>query len=303
MAAVAVFTAICRPALGFSFQAHSLRPLLHLYASAKIEVENRPRTMKRQPEKQVYDGYSNNGVSENAVSRVKPRKAISEEKRARALKTMKDRTKIDSALKGVDAQMLELLSEHFLYPENLDILFSENLEKSVAAARTRPKGRPESVPGAMKYDTILKYRERQEFMSIVEKEKELSTTTPYSEQNGDLPDRELPKSARKGVKGTKSDSSSENEVSKNRKRLVKSLPKPRTEAERESAAKRAPRKIAKGDNLELHKYYRTQLLSADEEYSLGMKIQFMTKCEQVHEGLSIDLLRLPTIQEWAEACG
>jgi RNA polymerase sigma factor (sigma-70 family) len=65
------------------------------------------------------------------------------------------------------------------------------------------------------------------------------------------------------------------------------------------------RKVSRGseNGLDLHKYYRTHLLSSEEEYSLGMKIQFMAKCEQVHEGLSASLNRLPTIQEWANACG
>jgi hypothetical protein len=57
------------------------------------------------------------------------------------------------------------------------------------------------------------------------------------------------------------------------------------------------------NNLELRKYYATPLLTPQEEYDLGQKIQMMIACEQVHEGLSIDLSRLPTIQEWAKACG
>eukprot|EP00985_Skeletonema_marinoi_P009170 scaffold4242_cov117-Skeletonema_marinoi.AAC.1 len=40
-----------------------------------------------------------------------------------------------------------------------------------------------------------------------------------------------------------------------------------------------------------------------EEYSLGMKVKFMVKCEAVHEGLSLELDRQPTIAEWAAACG
>ena len=90
-------------------------------------------------------------------------------------------------------------------------------------------------------------------------------------------------------------------VPKRRKRVVKSLPKPRSQTEK--ARKNISRKRTKGSNLELHKYYRTELLGGDEEYSLGMKIQFMVKCEQVHEGLATSLMRLPTIPEWAEACG
>jgi hypothetical protein len=57
------------------------------------------------------------------------------------------------------------------------------------------------------------------------------------------------------------------------------------------------------DSLNLNRYYRTELLTAREEYSLGMKVKFMVKCEAVHEGLSNSLGRAPTIAEWAAACG
>jgi len=56
-------------------------------------------------------------------------------------------------------------------------------------------------------------------------------------------------------------------------------------------------------SLDFQRYYETELLKADEEYSIGMKIQFLVKCEHVHEGLSTHLMRLPTMEEWAEACG
>ena len=57
------------------------------------------------------------------------------------------------------------------------------------------------------------------------------------------------------------------------------------------------------NGMDIKQYYRTELLTSDEEYALGMKIQFMDKCEQVHEGLASALHRLPTIVEWAAACG
>lgn len=58
-----------------------------------------------------------------------------------------------------------------------------------------------------------------------------------------------------------------------------------------------------GDRLNLQQYYDTELLKANEEYSLGMKVRFMMKCEDVHEGLSMVMGRMPTIAEWANACG
>lgn len=53
----------------------------------------------------------------------------------------------------------------------------------------------------------------------------------------------------------------------------------------------------------LNRYYKTELLTAKEEYSLGMKVKFMVKCDEVHEGLSLELDRPPSIAEWAAACG
>jgi len=58
-----------------------------------------------------------------------------------------------------------------------------------------------------------------------------------------------------------------------------------------------------GEPPNLQRYYRTELLTPEEEYTLGMKIQFMIHCELVHDGLLLKLDRNPTIEEWAIACG
>ncbi len=58
-----------------------------------------------------------------------------------------------------------------------------------------------------------------------------------------------------------------------------------------------------GEPPNLQRYYRTELLTPQEEYTLGMKIQFMIHCEQVHDGLSLKYGQSPTIVEWARACG
>jgi RNA polymerase sigma factor (sigma-70 family) len=57
------------------------------------------------------------------------------------------------------------------------------------------------------------------------------------------------------------------------------------------------------NEMEKRQYYQTELLTVDEEYSLGMKVQFMVHCENVHRGLAAQLDRLPTFTEWAAACG
>lgn len=59
----------------------------------------------------------------------------------------------------------------------------------------------------------------------------------------------------------------------------------------------------KGDKLSLQQYYNTELLTAPEEYSLGMKVQFLMQCEEVYHGLTAHLMRNPSIAEWAYACG
>jgi len=63
------------------------------------------------------------------------------------------------------------------------------------------------------------------------------------------------------------------------------------------------RATAKEYRNAFHKYYQTKLLDCDEEYNLGMKVRFMMQAEEVHAGLSAHLMRLPSIGEWAEACG
>ena len=279
----------------------------------------------------------------NVAVRVKPKKSISKEKRKQALQAMngggnsEHHLKVDSALQGVDAQVLELLSEHFLYPESSVSAASASVE----AAKARPKGRPEFVPGAMNYETMLRFREKQQVMDMVGSNRghhiaSDTTIAPYStraieEDFVELGDGDVSssttmaprkKAGRRGVKGASSTSDSSttgiaevsnngidrsSSVPKRRKRVVKSLPQPRSVTDKKRGprinGKKVQRKRTKGSNLELHKYYRTELLGADEEYSLGMKVLFMVKCESVHEGLSTSLMRLPTIEEWAEACG
>jgi RNA polymerase nonessential primary-like sigma factor len=65
----------------------------------------------------------------------------------------------------------------------------------------------------------------------------------------------------------------------------------------------ANRASAKEYRNAFHKYYQTKLLDGKEEYSLGMQVRFMMQAEDVHQGLSAHLMRLPSIGEWAEACG
>ena len=54
-------------------------------------------------------------------------------------------------------------------------------------------------------------------------------------------------------------------------------------------------------NLQI--YYHTELLNPEEEYRLGVAVRLITLYEQVHEGLHLEYLRPPDLDEWAAACG
>jgi len=100
---------------------------------------------------------------------------------------------------------------------------------------------------------------------------------------------------------------------KQRRRVVKSLPKsrrdengniiPQKKGQQERRVFNNPGRGISNDTLNLNRYYKTELLTAKEEYSYGMQVKFMVKCASVHEGLSLELDRMPTIAEWAAACG
>lgn len=110
-------------------------------------------------------------------------------------------------------------------------------------------------------------------------------------------------------------------VKKQRRRVVKQLPKSRRDAngnlmpgylisrhkgksdDNEATSFNNGSRGASPDSLNLNRYYKTELLNAREEYSLGMKVKFMVKCEAVHEGLMLETGLIPTIAEWAAACG
>lgn len=230
-----------------------------------------------------------------------------EEKREKAYSAMK-RREVESALTGVDAQMLELLSEQFLYPT-----------KNVASS-LRPKGRPAYVPGAMNHDTMTKFRERQDVMKLMSdsviSDEEIAAIAPYVipssgkgevgevAGNSKLPVRSKGASTMPGRQGSLPTADS---PTIQRKRVVKNLPSPKKSKpavnDDYTYTYNTSKNSRKTNGMDLQKYYTTELLTAEEEYSLGMKIQFMVKCESVHEGLSAKLMRLPSFEEWAAACG
>lgn len=346
-----------------------------------------------------------------AAHPLEPRTPSSDDERSRAVSAM-NRAKVESALLlGVDAQLLDMLSNQFIPFASAALALTENKNESINGSdddikgmdradsntnngdsdpkqqqQQRPKGRPNSVPGAMTYETMLRHREhshmidqvRQNFLdqqqaaspaevaaiatflhtttttttnidntapataATVESTTARTTDTEIktigveqsrrkikafenNNRSNKLPiqkakgsstvvptfEVELPVSAAAAAAASKQSSS--------RKRVFKNLPKPKKSVVVEDGdavgldnddapvnsgrLRPSPRSKAQTNAMDLDQYYRTELLTSDEEYSLGMKIQFMELCAQVHEGMTGAMTHLPSIQEWATACG
>ena len=138
------------------------------------------------------------------------------------------------------------------------------------------------------------------------------------EAKGSKMQTDAPNGNVKGTKGVKSDSTQSEAPAtttkgRRRRRAKTGLPKSNSSRDRKldkslmstgiMDTKLPNRSTTQSTFLNLQKYYRTELLTAQEEYSLGMKVNFLVKCEQVHEGLALHIGRIPLMQEWAEACG
>lgn len=252
--------------------------------------------------------------ADSVVQRLQPRTSIPDEKRVRAYNALK-RSRVERALSGVDAQVLEMLSEKLLHPAG---------ETSFASQRRRPKGRPEFVPGAMNGDTMAKFREMQDVLDLVGEssavsDQEISAIAPYVLAREASPSHSTtePKPATKPSKdgnevGDRTDDGGNTRRAKDlqssgsRKDFVSvnpSLTASKARNPNEYVPLVTAKRSKKMNGMDMQKYYGTALLTADEEYAIGMKIQFMMKCEQVHEGLASSLMRLPSIEEWASACG
>jgi RNA polymerase sigma factor (sigma-70 family) len=251
-----------------------------------------------------------------SVSRpLEPLRQSSDDRRQRAVSAM-HRAQVEQAVgTGQDVSVAASIAAPYRLPD----------------LRKRPKGRPESVPGAMAQETMARYQQQlllwNDEAPPQASEWELRVIAPYitpplnvvaghavEEEMATEPNRSRPRK----LKGSNDEDRSNGEqlpvATKKitpRKRVFKNLPKSKErpaastmEAEDVDRAAMAT-KLGKGpaNGMDIHQYYRTELLTSDEEYSLGMKIQFMDRCEQVHEGLAAAMNALPTIQEWAAACG
>jgi hypothetical protein len=281
-----------------------------------------------------------------AMQPLRPESSTSQKRRDAVLRDAKETTRtVDSALEGIDAQVLELLSEDYLYPSPGDAQTSSGKKKNT---HLRPYGRPECVPGAMTWASMKKYQQKRDLMNRVVENSEPNSSSMIEQEltprlhvlsnevsrkqtrgsrksqgknsEDDLPDaaekngKETPKAKKKATrkkrvvkKNLPNERKSKNKkLSSNSDEYFETVSKDFIKSQARPGRGRNPGNTnrAQGDsNMELRKYYATELLTPEQEYVIGEKIQLMIQCEQVHEGLCVKEMRLPTIAEWAVACG
>jgi RNA polymerase sigma factor (sigma-70 family) len=250
-------------------------------------------------------------ASSSPVQRLEPKTKPAQDKRQKATSAFK-RNQVESALTGVgQGQILELLSDQYLYPPSPSSAPRDHSlvvtagQADAAKNRKRPNGRPESVPGAMSFETTQKFRERQ---VVVEKLKvasqltagELDALAPFVLKQ----DESAPKAAKLQVSSTMASATTQIQSDMAERSEIANPVKP-PEVDPGKRTKKATKKVSPGQQswLDLQKYYGTHLLNAQEEYALGMKVNMMVRCHEVHEGLAASNMSLPPMEEWARACG
>lgn len=280
--------------------------------------------------------------------------SITNERRRKALNAMNKRSGAAAALKKAGAN-LQLSQQKQLLMELVYEQEAKLQKKKEREGETKPKGRPDFVPGAMNLDTMAKFRERQDMELLLESTRsqlsssisaadsvesvlsmlspaEVAAVAPFvdnlkTKSPTKAAPKQQPKSPRKRTTKAVTAPAKSKTVTK-KKRVAKTAattatsPTTKTTPQRsnflnfESSThndgvlsnkkknrKRLTQPTYSTAASDLHRYYKTDLLSRDEEYSLGMKVQFMMQCEVVHEGLCTHLGRMPTMEEWAVACG
>lgn len=277
--------------------------------------------------------------------------SITNERRRKALNAMNKRNGAAAALKKAGAN-LQLSQRKQLLMELVYEQEAKLQKKKEREGETKPRGRPDFVPGAMNLDTMAKFRERQDMELLLESTRsqlsssisaadsvesalsmlspaEVAAVAPFvdnlkTKSPTKAAPKQQPKSPRKRTTKAVTAPAKSKTVTK-KKRVAKTAatsPTTKTTPQRsnflnfESSTqndgalsnkkknrKRLTQPTYSTAASDLHRYYKTDLLSRDEEYSLGMKVQFMMQCEVVHEGLCTHLGRMPTMEEWAVACG
>jgi len=365
LAALATIAILPTPARGFHLRQPMLRSTINFGSTRKIiptplswkspfSGQNRLAALQstRSPSTYPTSSSSAGGIVVEAMQPMRPESSTSQKRRDAVLREAQAATAtrtVDTALEGIDAQVLELLSEEFLYPSAADS--QKPSKKSKEKTNLRPYGRPECVPGAMTWSSMKKYQQKRDILnhvvdeneknaaSLIKRElepklhvlskevlrrQESSRTRGAQKTSSKNTEDGLPEAV---VSSAKEITSKQKKITR-RKRVVKTnLPnqrKPKLKTSSESdeyfeneskdfiksqarpGRRRNPGAINGGlgeNNLDLRKYYATDLLTPEEEYDIGEKIQLMIQCEEVHEGLCIKEMRLPSIAEWASACG
>jgi len=365
LAALATIAILPAPARGFHLRQPMLRSTINFGSTRKINPtplsrkipfsgRNRLAALQstRSPSTISTSSSSAGGIVVEAMQPMRPESSTSQKRRDAVLREAQAATAtrtVDTALEGIDAQVLELLTEEFLYPSAADS--QKPSQKTKEKTNLRPYGRPECVPGAMTWSSMKKYQQKRDILNHVVEEneknaallikrelepklhvlskevlrrQESSRTRGARKTSSKNTEDGLPEAV---VSNTEEISSTQKKITR-RKRVVKTnlpnqrKPKRKTSSESDEYFENESKDFIKSqarpgrrrnpgmnngglseNNLDLRKYYATDLLTPEEEYDIGEKIQLMIQCEEVHEGLCIKEMRLPAIAEWASACG
>ena len=228
-------------------------------------------------------------TKDNVVEQLEPKTSISDDVRQKAVDAMRR----NAGNVELDAKMLELLSDSFFVSPNFP------------PAREKPYGRPSMVAGAMNFETMLKFQERTEALDMIHEQ--FSSVLPYTNGDGeqnpkiveDLIMGEVPSKAKKnrvkgevkgskmhavyedGAKSVKTLNENPDLSGKKQKKGYKNLPQKQNrdvKYDKNKVSRKTKGSGSKASPLDLSRYYRTELLTAEEEYTLGMQVRFMVKC-------------------------
>mmetsp|Transcript_28409 Transcript_28409/g.41992 ORF Transcript_28409/g.41992 Transcript_28409/m.41992 type:complete len:662 (+) Transcript_28409:91-2076(+) len=197
----------------------------------------------------------------------------------------------ESTVSLIDESMLEMLLDKSMNPPETTPETKQHKKNGNSKRRAR------MVPGAMGYRTLLKHYNEQEEeenkMNSMYKPSEVaspssSTTTPPKRPRG-----RPRKTVQSELERTASTTLQKGQAKEELVNGISTLTAPPQKAN--------PKQSSVTSDVKT--YYKTVLLTAKEEYYLGTQVEFMVKCENVHEGLALRLDRFPTMLEWAHACG
>lgn len=235
---------------------------------------------------------------------------------------------VGSLIEKLDEKIKEQSDDYTESMQDDNDFQTSRTSTSTPMPKKRKRGRPRKNPlpeDVISSDAVVKVNPIEPRVSQVKAKKKAPTKKAAANVNGGTllqKDKNIAVAPKKKIKPSKVMKGSTKKyveplvgasaiVNKQRRRVVKSLPKSRRDengniipqGRNKERVYNNPGRGISNDSLNLNRYYKTELLTAKEEYSLGMKVKLMVKCETVHEGLSLQLGRMPTIAEWAAACG